>query len=57
MKYDFDTVYNRKGTNSVKYKIHPRYPNVSELIPMWIADMDFKTAPEIVSALKEAAYG
>lgn len=55
MKYDFDTVYNRKGTNSVKYKIHPRYPNVSELIPMWIADMDFKTAPEIVSALREAA--
>lgn len=55
MKYDFDTVYNRKGTNSVKYKIHPRYPEISDLIPMWIADMDFKTAPEIVSALREAA--
>ena len=55
MKYDFDTVYNRKDTNSVKYKIHPRYPGINDLIPMWIADMDFKTAPEIVSALKGAA--
>ncbi|MBQ7595294.1 MAG: pyridoxal phosphate-dependent aminotransferase [Clostridia bacterium] len=55
MKYDFDTVYNRKGTNSVKYKIHPRYPEISDLIPMWIADMDFKTAPEIVSALRYAS--
>lgn len=55
MKYDFDTVYNRKDTNSIKYKIHPHYPDVSDLIPMWIADMDFKTAPEIISALKGAA--
>lgn len=54
MKYDFDTVYDRKNTNSVKYKPHPRYPN-SDIIPMWIADMDFKTAPEIIDAVKQAA--
>ncbi|MBO4896697.1 MAG: pyridoxal phosphate-dependent aminotransferase [Clostridia bacterium] len=55
MKYDFDTVYNRKNTNSIKYKKHPRYPDVSDVIPMWVADMDFKTAPEITDALQSAS--
>lgn len=58
MKYDFDTVHNRENTNSIKYKPHPRYPNVQDIIPMWIADMDFKTAPEITDALQSASkYG
>ncbi len=47
--YDFDTVRPRRGTDSVKWNVKD-----SEL-PMWIADMDFPAAPEIVQALKERA--
>ena len=52
MKYDFDTVVNRRNTDSLKW-------NVAENeLPMWVADMDFKTAPEIIEAVnKRAAHG
>ncbi|MDR2465074.1 MAG: PatB family C-S lyase [Streptococcaceae bacterium] len=48
--YDFSTVYNRKNTNSIKWD----YPLVREknLLPMWIADMDFPTFPGAISAMK-----
>ena len=52
MRYDFDTVYDRNGTSSLKYKKHPRYPD-KKLIPLWVADMDFKAAPEIIDALNK----
>ena len=45
MNYDFDTVIERRGTDSVKWDV-----GVNEL-PMWVADMDFPTAPEIREAL------
>ena len=45
MKYDFDSVTDRKHSNSLKW-------NVAENeLPMWVADMDFKTAPEIEEAI------
>ena len=47
MKYDFDSVVNRKNTDSLKWNV-----NGGEL-PMWVADMDFKTAPEIVEDLQK----
>ncbi|WP_278415454.1 MalY/PatB family protein [Lactobacillus taiwanensis] len=47
MNYDFTTVINRRHTDSVKWNVKD-----SEL-PMSIADMDFKTAPEIVLAMRE----
>ncbi len=52
MKYNFDKPVNRKNTNSLKW-------NVAENeLPMWVADMDFETAPEIKSALAErVAHG
>ena len=47
MKYDFDSVIDRKHSNSLKW-------NVSENeLPMWVADMDFKTAPEIEEAISK----
>ena len=49
MKYDFDTVIDRSGTGSLKWDIPE-----GEL-PMWVADMDFRTAPEIVQAIRERA--
>ena len=47
-KWDFDEIVDRSGTWSIKYG----RTNQGE-IPMWIADMDFRTAPAINSALKE----
>ena len=47
MKYDFDTPINRRGTDALKWDV----PNTD--LPMWVADMDFAVAPEIVSALQK----
>ena len=49
MKYDFDTIINRKNTNSVKWDTSQN----KDAIPMWIADMDFKTADPVIKALEE----
>ena len=46
-KYDFDTVTDRRSTYASKWEI-----GENEL-PMWIADMDFKVAPEIIERLQE----
>lgn len=52
MKYDFDTLINRRGTDSLKWDV-----GENEL-PMWVADMDFGTAPEIKAAImKRAEHG
>lgn len=49
MKYDFDEIVNRRGTNSVKWD----EAKEEGVIPMWVADMDFKAAPCILDALKK----
>jgi cystathionine beta-lyase len=52
--YDFTTCPDRRGTGSLKWE---RYPG-RDVLPMWVADMDFKSAPEIIAALEErAAHG
>ena len=52
MKYDFDRVVDRRGTYSIKWEVEP-----GEL-PMWVADMDFQTAPQITEAIiKRAQHG
>ena len=54
MKYDFDTIISRRGTNSYKWDI----PEEENVLPMWVADMDFRTAPAIIDALqKRVAHG
>jgi cystathionine beta-lyase len=53
-KYDFDTPYNRFGTDSVKYDQQIRiYGKDSVQVGMGIADMDFRAAPSITKALME----
>jgi len=52
MKYDFDTVIPRRGTGSYKWDT-PECPGV---IPMWVADMDFRTAPAIIDALARRVH-
>ena len=48
MKYDFDTPIERHGTGSLKWQ---KYAD-ADVLPFWVADMDFASAPEIVEALK-----
>lgn len=48
MTYDFDKVIFRKGTNSCKWDSIES----DNLLPMWVADMDFQTAPAIIEALQ-----
>lgn len=43
---DFDAVHDRRGTGSSKWS---KYPD--DILPMWVADMDFPAAPEIVEAI------
>ncbi len=47
-EYNFDDVPNRRNTDSVKYG---RYAD-SDILPMWVADMDFPVAPEITQAMQ-----
>ncbi|MCD8012764.1 MAG: pyridoxal phosphate-dependent aminotransferase [Lachnospiraceae bacterium] len=52
MGYDFDTPVNRRGTNSLKWDVKENE------LPMWVADMDFVAAPEILEAIAaRAAHG
>lgn len=48
MKYDFDEIIPRRGTNSYKWDSAAN----ADVLPMWVADMDFHTAPAIVKALQ-----
>lgn len=50
--YDFDEVIDRRNTGSLKWDV------AENELPMWVADMDFKTAPEIIDAIsKRVAHG
>ena len=52
--YDFDTIIPRRGTASVKWDARPPFDADTEgMIPLWVADMDFKAAPFIVEALRK----
>lgn len=51
--YNFDKEINRKNTNSIKYD-RPKADD-PRIIPMWVADMDFETLPEISQALEKRA--
>ena len=52
MPYNFDEPVNRRNTHSLKWDVK------EQELPMWVADMDFQTAPEIQEAIRErAAHG
>lgn len=50
--YDFDKVIDRRGTNCLKYDSLKEFYGREDLIPLWVADMDFETPDFIVEALK-----
>lgn len=47
-RYDFDEIIPRRGTGSLKWDDEPS----DDVLPMWVADMDFRTAPPVVEALE-----
>lgn len=49
MKYDFDRMTDRRDTGSYKWDIS------ADELPMWVADMDFQTAPEIIRSVEQRA--
>ncbi len=49
MKSDFDTILNRRNSNSEKWDLY------DDEIPMWVADMDFKVAPKVYEAVNKRA--
>lgn len=55
MPVDFDTVPNRRGTNCFKYDFAREMGMPEDVLPLWVADMDFPTAPEVLERLHALA--
>lgn len=55
MKYNFDEIIDRRNTESAKWKALKQLYGREDIIPMWVADMDFKSPPEVIQNLKERA--
>lgn len=55
MKYNFDEIINRKNTDCVKYDKLKNYFGEEDLLPLWVADMDFKVPPCISDAIVNRA--
>ncbi len=53
MRYDFDKVYDRKDSNSLKWDFAHERGHSEDEIPMWVADMDFKAPGPVIDALNE----
>jgi cystathionine beta-lyase len=53
MRYDFDEPIKRENTDSVKFDYTREYFGISDLIPMWVADMDFRTPDFIMEAIRK----
>ena len=55
MKYTFDLNIPREGTNSVKFDFRKQYFGREDVIPMWVADMDFPVPPFVSEAIRKRA--
>ena len=53
MKYNFDEVIDRSNNRSSKYDERLKKFGTEDVIPLWVADMDFETAPEIREAIRK----
>ncbi|MHA7112518.1 MalY/PatB family protein [Sunxiuqinia elliptica] len=52
-KYNFDELVDRTNTNCIKYDGRQMFFGTEDVLPLWVADMDFKTPDFIINALKE----
>lgn len=55
MTYNFDEIIDRSNTSCVKYDLRQLFFGDKNLIPMWVADMDFRTPDFIMEAIRERA--
>lgn len=51
MLHNFDQIIDRKNTNSIKYDFAKERGKREDLIPLWVADMDFPTPPQVIDTL------
>jgi cystathionine beta-lyase len=54
-EYNFDEIINRSGTNAIKYDWKKEVFGKEDIIPMWVADMDFRTPDFIMEAIRQRA--
>jgi cystathionine beta-lyase len=54
-KYNFDELISRKGTHSIKYDLREKLFGNKDVLPMWVADMDFRTPDFVMDAIRERA--
>lgn len=55
MAYNFDEVVNRENTNSIKYDFAEENDKPKDILPLWLADMDFRAPDEVIDALVHAS--
>ena len=55
MKFNFDEIVDRSQNYAAKFQEAELHYGTNDVIPLWIADMDFRTAPCIVDAIKARA--
>lgn len=54
MQYDFDTPLDRTHTWSIKHDFKKENGKADDILPLWVADMDFRSPDSVVEALKKA---
>ena len=55
MNYNFDEIIDRTGTSCVKWDFTWQFIGAKDVLPMWVADMDFRTPDFIIDAIKKRA--
>lgn len=55
MNYDFDEIIDRRNTNSLKYDFAVERGRPADVLPLWVADMDFRAPEPVLEALRKAA--
>ena len=53
MLYNFDKIIDRKNTNSLKYDFVAEHGMPEDVLPLWVADMDFQSPPAVINAMEE----
>ncbi len=54
MSYDFNQIIDRRNTNSLKYDFAVERRKPSDILPLWVADMDFQAPLEVLEAIHQA---
>lgn len=51
--FDFDEIVERRGTNCIKYDFAKENGKPEDILPLWVADMDFKAPPQVLDRIKK----